>query len=54
MSIVSKKQDHVFATKPRRLSAEDILKVAGGGPYEGLSGKSGSGQDNQAKPGFAQ
>jgi len=44
----------VFAAKPRRWNVDDLLKVAGGFYAEDqLDGcKSGSGQDNQGKPGF--
>lgn len=53
MSNASKEKKSIFASTPRRLSAEEILKVAGGGPLEAEDYcKSGSGQDNQAKPGF--
>lgn len=43
----------VFATAPRRLSADEVARVAGGEEDENqFGGKQGSGQDNQAKPGF--
>lgn len=41
----------VFATKLRRLDAAEVLRVSGGSGAA-MAGKSGSGQDNQAKPGF--
>ena len=41
----------VFATAPRRLKTEEILKVTGG-VFESVASKQGSGQDNQIGQGF--
>jgi hypothetical protein len=49
--MTKQKKQAVFATAPRRLSPEEIMKVSGG-EYEAPSIKSGSGQDNQVRQGF--